>query len=82
MKNNPWISFTIQAKLSAALKTDAVDIVVLNNIDEPSFAFDIINKGKVIVDKDPAERFLYEARVLNRYLDWQYFLKRHLKYTF
>jgi len=78
-KNNPWLRFTIQAELSAILKTDAVDIIILNNLQQPSFAFDIINEGTILVDKKPSERILFEAKVLNRYFDWQYFLKRHLQ---
>jgi hypothetical protein len=50
----------------------------LNGLDAPVFAFQIINKGILLVDKKPAERILYETSVLRRYHDWNYFLKRHM----
>lgn len=78
LENNPWIRFYIQSELSLILKTDNVDIVILNTLEEPSFTFDIINKGIILVDKEPSKRIIYEAKTLNRYFDWQYFLKRHL----
>jgi predicted nucleotidyltransferase len=78
VKGNPWIRFNIQVELATALKTNAVDIVVMNNLQEPPFAFDIINNSIILVDKDPSARIIYESKVLNRYFDWQYFLKRHL----
>lgn len=81
LKNNPWIRFTIQAELSAILKTNTIDIVILNTIQEPSFAFDIINNSIILVDKNPSERIIYEVKVMNRYFDWQYFLKRHLAHS-
>ncbi|HOL22076.1 MAG TPA: nucleotidyltransferase domain-containing protein [bacterium] len=82
VEKNPWIRFTIQAELSAILKTDAVDIIVLNTLEEPSLAFDIINNSTILLDKDPSRRIIYEAMVLNKYFDWQYFLKRHLHSIF
>jgi predicted nucleotidyltransferase len=78
VEDDPWIRFKIQVKLSTALKTDAVDIVIMNNLQEPSFAFDILNNSIILVDKNPTARIIYEARALNRYFDWQYFLKRHI----
>jgi len=79
VKKSPWMRFIIQAELSVVLKTNAIDIVVLNTLQEPSFAFDIINNSIILVDKVPSMRMIYEARVLGRYFDWQYFLKRHLE---
>ncbi len=77
-ENNPWIRFYIQSELSLLLKTDNVDIVILNTLEEPSFTFEIISKGIILVDKEPSKRIIYEAKSLNRYFDWQYFLKRHI----
>ena len=34
-----WQKFNIEDKLSVALKTDAIDVVILNRLDNPLLGF-------------------------------------------
>lgn len=79
LEANPvWQKFEIENRLSFILKTDAVEVVVLNRMDNPVLGFEIINRGMLLVDKDEETRVIFESRVLGRYQDWQYFQSRHM----
>lgn len=78
-KNPVWQKFNIEDKLSAALKTDAIDVVILNRLDNPLLGFEIINKGLLLLSKDEESRLTFEGEVLGRYQDWEYFMKRHME---
>lgn len=79
LEENPiWQKFKIEDKLSSALKTDAVEVVILNYMDNPLLGYEIINRGSLIVDKDTQTRIKFEADTLGRYQDWQYFAKRYI----
>jgi hypothetical protein len=38
----------------------------------------IINNGILLADKNTEKRILFEAQVLSKYHDWNYFLRRHM----
>ncbi|HHT9125754.1 MAG TPA: type VII toxin-antitoxin system MntA family adenylyltransferase antitoxin [Candidatus Brocadiia bacterium] len=78
-KNPVWQKFDIENRLSIVLKTDAVDVVILNYIDNPLFGFEIITKGILILNRDDELRVAFEGEALGRYQDWQYFMKRHME---
>lgn len=71
-----WSRFWLEAEIEREIKEE-VQITVLNVIEEPVFAFEVIREGIVLVDRNPEERTLFEARVLRWYQDWNYYLKRH-----
>ncbi len=77
-KNPVWQKFDIENRLSIVLKTDAVDVVILNSMDNPLFGFEIITKGVLILNRDDELRVSFEGEALGRYQDWQYFMKRHI----
>lgn len=80
LEENPvWQKFRIEDRIAVALGTDAVEVVVLNRMDNPLLAFEIISKGIVLVDNNEDERFAYECKALGQYHDWQYFMDRHMK---
>ncbi|MFN3479476.1 MAG: hypothetical protein ACK415_03730 [Thermodesulfovibrionales bacterium] len=56
---------------------ERVQVTVLNTIDDPVFAFEIISSGVLLKERHPEARILFEAIVLRRYYDWSYYLKRH-----
>ena len=73
--------FDLQLKLiidiGALLKTNSVDLVVLN--DCPLLlAFNIIRDG-IILKSDENKRIRFETRIMSRYLDEQFHIKRHAK---
>lgn len=80
MARNPvWDKFKIEDRLSAVLKTDAVEVVVLNRLEDPVLGFEIINNGLLLTSKDDNLRIAFEGRALARYHDWRYFMERHME---
>ncbi|MBI4653667.1 MAG: nucleotidyltransferase domain-containing protein [Nitrospirae bacterium] len=71
-----WSRFYLEAEIEREIKEE-VQVTVLNTVEEPVFAFEIINDGMVIADKDTEARILFESSMLRRHHDWDYFLKRH-----
>ncbi len=76
---------TVQAELSRMLRTDAVDFVVLNRANLTLFTR-VINKGKRILDRDPAKRVAIENDIRHQYIDaepirriQEYYIRRKLK---
>ncbi|RPJ03908.1 MAG: nucleotidyltransferase domain-containing protein [Deltaproteobacteria bacterium] len=56
-------------EVSEVLGTDEVDLVVLNSAPI-SLAGRILQKRKVLIDKDPFLRHRYESRVLREFFDF------------
>jgi predicted nucleotidyltransferase len=76
-EGNPvWHKFRIEDALARALGTDAVEVVLLNRLDDPVLSFEIISKGILLRDGEPDARASFESRALGRYQDWQYVLNR------
>ena len=51
------------------LETDEIDLVVLNTANLP-LAMGILKNKKLIVDKDPFARHLFESLVMRKYFDF------------
>lgn len=80
LEENPvWQKFKIEDRLSPVLKTDAVEVVILNRLDNPLLGFEIVSKGRLILSKDESARITFEGKTLGRYQDWQYFMRRHME---
>lgn len=62
------------------LKTDKIDLVILNDVDI-FLAYQIIYFGKNIYCKDELNRIRYEAKIFSLYFDQQYYYDRHAKLT-
>ncbi len=73
-----WEKFRIEEALARALGTDAIQVVILNRLDAPLLAYEIISKGKVRCESDTEGRPLYEAAALRRFHDWRFWLDRHM----
>lgn len=63
-------------KFSRLLKTDNIDLSVLNDIQSPELKYSIIKEGKLIYKKEPFN-LLLEPRILNEYFDFMDGLKRY-----
>jgi len=63
-------------KISSILKTDKVDIVMLNTAKGPELKYNIIKSGKLIFEKEPF-RILVEPKILTEYFDFRLSLKKH-----
>ncbi len=70
------LKFEIQDKISRELKTDKVDIVILNLAESPELKFNIIKNGKLIFAKEPF-KVLIEPKILNEYFDFHLSLLKH-----
>jgi len=75
-------SFDLRLRLingiSSILKTDKVDVVVMN--DAPLLLnYNIIKEGGILDSKDELERVMFETHILSRYLDRRYYDERHVK---
>jgi len=77
-ENPVWQKFDIENRLSALLKTDDIDVVVLNRMDNPLLCFEIISNGILVVNHDDESRIAFEGEALGKYHDWQYFMRRHM----
>ena len=63
------IKFQLEGKLSKALKTDKIDLVVMNDTDNPELSFNILKNGELIYQQEPY-KIIVEPKILNRYFDF------------
>jgi predicted nucleotidyltransferase len=70
------IRFDLIDRISRLLKTDDIDVVVLNLTDEPELKYSIIHEGKLIFQKEPF-KVIVEPKILNEYFDFHAMLLRH-----
>jgi len=61
----------LMTKISLLLKTDAVDLVILNTADQPDLKYNIIKEGKIIYEKEPY-KVLIEPKILQEYFDFNF----------
>jgi len=67
--------------LTDALKSDRVDLVMLNTAPLP-LKYRVLKKNRLIVDKSPFMRHTFESRTIAMYLDFANFEKRILERRF
>lgn len=70
----------IMSEVSALLKKDEIDVVILNDA-YPLLEHRIIKHGKPIFSTDEKERIEYESRAIMRYLDFKPFLEKYTEET-
>ncbi|MBU3942862.1 nucleotidyltransferase domain-containing protein [Patescibacteria group bacterium] len=68
------IRLELISKVCGILKTDDVDLVILNDIKSPLLKYNIICGGKVILEKKPF-KVLLEPQVLSEFFDFDHSLK-------
>ncbi|MBW6519091.1 MAG: nucleotidyltransferase domain-containing protein [ANME-2 cluster archaeon] len=74
-KDMLYVELNLINELTRVLKSDKIDLVVLN--DAPLLLkYNIIKNGHVL-KSDETKRIAFETRVMSRYLDEQYHIKRH-----
>lgn len=64
------IRFELFDTLSRYLKSDAIDIVILNLAESPELKFFIIKEGRLILEREPF-KVIVEPNILNEYFDFQ-----------
>ena len=66
----------LAADLGTALRSDRVDLVILNIVDAPALKYNIIVTGCLLFERNDS-RLLIEPRIMNEYFDFQTHLIRH-----
>ena len=66
----------LASEISRLLKTDEVDVVVLNTTENSELKYQIISEGKVIFEREPF-KIIVEPRILNEYFDFRAMLRRY-----
>ncbi len=67
---------SLMDKLSRLLKTDKIDVVMLNTTQSPELKYNIISQGKLIYEKQPF-RVMVEPKILNEYFDFHYSISKY-----
>lgn len=70
------VRLSLMTKLSRALGTDRVDIVVLNDTESPELRYGIVRDGKLIYEEEPYKVSL-EPHIFNEYFDFMYGLRKY-----
>ena len=63
-------------RIMMILKTNEIDLCILNDIDSPEFKYRIINEGILIFEREPF-KLLVEPYILNEFFDFRYSLKKY-----
>jgi len=64
------------SKICLVLKTDEVDLVILNTIESPEIKYNIIKEGKLIFEREPY-KVIVEPKIMNEYFDFHLMLKEY-----
>lgn len=70
------LKFILQDKISRALKTDKIDLVILNMTESPEIKYNIIKEGQLIYEEEPY-RVLLEPKICMEYFDFHQMLKKY-----
>jgi predicted nucleotidyltransferase len=76
LKGRLELRLELQSKLCDLLKTEAVDLIILNDIDSIEFSFQVIHEGKLIHEVEPY-KVQVEPRIMNLYFDFRESLRRN-----
>ncbi|MFH1564228.1 MAG: nucleotidyltransferase domain-containing protein [bacterium] len=67
----------LMGKLSAELKTDKIDLVVINDLNSVFFKYIIIKEGRILHQKSLLKRCELEGRIMAEYFDFRPFLEEY-----
>jgi len=63
------VKLDILGKLIDILQTDEIDLVVLNTAELP-LSMNVLKNKKILVDKDPLTRHIFESLTMRKYFDF------------
>lgn len=72
------IKFSLMGKLSQALKTNKVDVAVINDTDNVYLKHAIISEGKLLFEKEPY-KVIVEPKIMNEYFDFRILIDKYQK---
>lgn len=70
------LKIELQPKISLLLKTDDVDVVILNDLQATELAYNIIKEGLLFYEEGPYQ-LTVEPRIMNEYFDFMHGLRRN-----
>jgi uncharacterized protein len=70
------IRFKLMDEIGRSLKTDKIDVVILNTTESPEIKYAIIKDGILLYEKEPF-KILVEPKILNEYFDFHEMLVRN-----
>ena len=70
------IKLKLLAEISLKLKTDNVDLVVLNDTESPELKYNIIKDGILLLQREPF-KVVIEPQILSEYFDFHDLLLRY-----
>jgi uncharacterized protein len=70
------IKFKLMDELGRLLKTDNIDVVILDLTDQPELKYNIIKDGILLLEVKP-HKVLLEPRVLNEFFDFRMSLEKN-----
>ena len=70
----------LEAKLMSVLKTDNVDLVILNDAS-PALKYEIVTEGELLFAQDEDEFYLYYSYVLREFFDFRYHQKKFFNHA-
>jgi predicted nucleotidyltransferase len=70
------IRLRLMGEISRLLKTDGVDVVMINDLENSEMKYLIITGGKLIFEREPY-KVLVEPRILHEYFDFREMLLRY-----
>jgi predicted nucleotidyltransferase len=78
IKANRMFSIKVDliTQISRILKTDKVDIVILNLTKSPELKYVILREGILVFEKEPY-KVMVEPRILNEYFDFHKILSKY-----
>lgn len=63
-------------KISRVLKTDNLDVIILNTTESPELKYNVIKEGKLILEKEPF-KVIIEPKILTEYFDFRALLLKY-----
>ena len=70
------IRLSLMGDVSIKLKTDDVDLIVLNDIEAPELKYSVIKEGILLLEREPF-KILIEPQILNEFFDFRQSLINH-----
>jgi predicted nucleotidyltransferase len=70
------IRLGLMDQISRLLKSDKVDVVVLNEVASPEMKYLVISTGRLIFEREPY-KVLVEPKILHEYFDFREMLLRY-----
>jgi predicted nucleotidyltransferase len=78
-KDRFYLELELMGEIAALIKKNKIDLIVLN--EAPLLlAYNIIKNG-IILKSSETERVTFETKILSKYRDEKYYIKRHTKET-